>query len=259
MTPTDALLLSLTLVLILASPMTGSFLKCWADRAAAGKSVADGRSFCDHCGQTLRARDLVPILSWVTAGGKSRCCGARLRWTLITPEITSLLLAVWAVLTVSPPLLLPTLLIAWLLQAIALLAVPAPRTATILAMILALLGLALSLAGLKGEIQVHLLGFALGLLIAAVAWTGAADPRARTLQAAALLPPMGALLGVAQMGLALGIGIFAALLHLAYARAIRDDAATPPAPATSLAIGAAAGTWIVWLYAAPLFRWLHGY
>lgn len=250
----EALNLSAIFVLVLVSPMTGSFLKCWADRAASGKSVADGRSFCDGCDKTLAARDLIPILSWVLAGGKSRCCATPLRWTLLTPEITSLLLAVWAVLTVPLHLMLPSLIIAWLLQAIALLAVPAPRIATILGMILAIFGLGLSLFGVTDDLDTRLLGFALGLLCATVAWTGASDPRSRYLQAATFLPAIGSLLGVGLMGLAIGIGVILALLHNAVSRMIRRDGEDPIPPATSLAIGLAGGTWLAWIYGIDLVR-----
>ena len=236
--------------------MTGSFLKCWADRAAAGKSVVDGRSFCDGCGKTLAARDLVPILSWVFAGGKSRCCATPLRWTLLTPEITSLLLAVWAVTTMPLQLMLPSLIIAWLLQAIALLAVPAPRIATILGMLLAVFGFALSLTGLIGDTDTRLLGFALGLLCATVAWTGASDPRARYLQAATLLPAIGALLGVGLMGVAIAVGAGLGFLHFLLSRFLMRDGDTATPQATSLAIGLAAGTWLAWIYGGALVRYI---
>lgn len=37
-------------------------------------SIAKGRSMCPHCGHTLAAKDLVPILSWVWLRGKCRYC-----------------------------------------------------------------------------------------------------------------------------------------------------------------------------------------
>jgi leader peptidase (prepilin peptidase)/N-methyltransferase len=253
MSPLDALILSATFVLVIVSPMTGSFLKCWADRAGIGQSVTDGRSYCDACGKTLAARDLVPILSWLWNRGKSRCCGVPLRWTLMTAEIVSLLLAVWAVLVVAPPLLLPTLIIAWLLQATALLAVPAPRQSTITAMILAILGLGLAWFGLVDDIEERLLGFALGLLIAAVAWTGASDPKARFLKAVTLLPAMGALLGAAGMGLALALALPAAAAHAGLSRLLAIDPGDRAPVATSLSIGLASGTWLIWLYGTSVF------
>ena len=204
--------------------------------------------FAIACGKTLGARDLFRILSWIVAGGKSRCCRQPLPWTLMTPELTSLGLAIWAVLAVDPPLLLPSLVIAWMLQAIALLAVPASRTATTIGMILALFGLTLSWAGLTDDIEVHLLGFALGLLVASVAWSGASDPKARFLQAATLLPPMGALLGVEGMAAALALGVIASVLHRFYSKVVDHGPGSTGAWASSLAIGSAAGAWIVWVY-----------
>ncbi len=260
MTIFEALNLSAIVVLTLVSPMTGSFLKCWADRAAVGKSVIEGRSYCDSCGKTLAARDLIPILSWLLAGGKSRCCQTPLRWTLLTPEITSLLLAVWAVTTMPLHLMLPTLILAWLLQAIALLAVPAPRAATTLSMIMAILGFALALLGLTGDVGTRLLGFALGLLCATVAWTGASDPKARFLQAATLLPGMGAVLGVGMMSLAISSGSILAILHHFISRLLRRESDPAIPPATSLAIGLAGGTWLTWLYGNALVRQIvYGY
>ena len=53
----------------------GSFCNAWAWRLAHGESIARGRSHCAVCGHTLAARDLVPLLSWLTLRGKCRYCG----------------------------------------------------------------------------------------------------------------------------------------------------------------------------------------
>jgi prepilin signal peptidase PulO-like enzyme (type II secretory pathway) len=37
-------------------------------------SIATGRSMCPHCKHTLAAKDLVPVLSWLSLGGKCRYC-----------------------------------------------------------------------------------------------------------------------------------------------------------------------------------------
>lgn len=55
----------------------GSFLDCLAWRGMHGESVVRGRSHCDSCGHVLAARDLVPILSWVSLHGRCRYCGTR--------------------------------------------------------------------------------------------------------------------------------------------------------------------------------------
>ncbi len=55
-----------------------SFTGCVAWRIVRGESVWLGRSHCDACGHVLSARDLVPIASYLLAGGRCRYCGAGL-------------------------------------------------------------------------------------------------------------------------------------------------------------------------------------
>lgn len=52
----------------------GSFLNVVIDRVPKGKSIVWGRSHCDHCKHKLAWYELIPILSYVMQGGKSRCC-----------------------------------------------------------------------------------------------------------------------------------------------------------------------------------------
>lgn len=40
-------------------------------------SIMRGRSMCPDCGHVLRARDLVPVLSWLSTGGRCRYCSKR--------------------------------------------------------------------------------------------------------------------------------------------------------------------------------------
>ena len=65
-------------VAALLGACTGSFLGCLAWRAVHGESVLRGRSHCDVCGHTLGVRDLVPVFSYLSSGGKCRYCGAKL-------------------------------------------------------------------------------------------------------------------------------------------------------------------------------------
>ena len=62
----------------LLGAILGSFIAALAIRWPAGRSVASGRSACDNCGHTLRARDLVPIASALALGGRCRDCGERI-------------------------------------------------------------------------------------------------------------------------------------------------------------------------------------
>ncbi len=60
----------------LAGLIFGSFIAALTLRWPAGRSIAAGRSNCDSCGQTLGARDLVPVLSFLALRGRCRHCGA---------------------------------------------------------------------------------------------------------------------------------------------------------------------------------------
>lgn len=56
----------------------GSFLTVAVHRVPAGESVVRPRSRCPSCGRPIRARDNVPVVSWVLLRGRCRSCGARI-------------------------------------------------------------------------------------------------------------------------------------------------------------------------------------
>jgi prepilin signal peptidase PulO-like enzyme (type II secretory pathway) len=43
-------------------------------------SVLKGRSMCVDCGHTLSAKDLIPLLSWLSVRGKCRYCSHKISW-----------------------------------------------------------------------------------------------------------------------------------------------------------------------------------
>jgi prepilin signal peptidase PulO-like enzyme (type II secretory pathway) len=43
-------------------------------------SIATGRSMCRHCRHTLAWYDLLPVLSWLSLGGKCRYCKTKISW-----------------------------------------------------------------------------------------------------------------------------------------------------------------------------------
>lgn len=57
-----------------------SFFQVIAQRAAqpGSEPFYKGRSHCDLCGAGLTLRDLIPVFSWLFAGGRCRHCGAKL-------------------------------------------------------------------------------------------------------------------------------------------------------------------------------------
>jgi len=61
--------------LALLGGIVGSFLATLASRWPQGRSVIGGRSACDACGRTLKAWELVPLLSAVVLRGACGSCG----------------------------------------------------------------------------------------------------------------------------------------------------------------------------------------
>lgn len=72
---TPAITAYILFVVTLAGLCMGSFLNCLAWRSTHGESVLKGRSHCDSCGHELGLRDLIPVVSWISTGGKCRYCG----------------------------------------------------------------------------------------------------------------------------------------------------------------------------------------
>jgi leader peptidase (prepilin peptidase) / N-methyltransferase len=62
------------MLLAVFGAMIGSFLTVVAYRVPRAESVVGGRSHCPGCGAQIAAYDNVPVLSWVTLRGRSRCC-----------------------------------------------------------------------------------------------------------------------------------------------------------------------------------------
>ena len=63
---------------LLLGAILGSFIATLCLRWPEGKSVLRGRSSCDHCGATIPARRLVPLLSALNSRGLATCCGGRI-------------------------------------------------------------------------------------------------------------------------------------------------------------------------------------
>ncbi len=60
------------------------------------KGVAKDRSVCLHCGHTLSWHDLIPLISWLSLGGKCRYCG---KFIGFTEPIIELFMAVFFVIS----------------------------------------------------------------------------------------------------------------------------------------------------------------
>ena len=62
-----------------------SFLNVIIYRLPRHKQFTLGKSMCTTCGHPLAAKDLIPIISWLSLKGKCRYCGARIsaRYTIV--------------------------------------------------------------------------------------------------------------------------------------------------------------------------------
>lgn len=77
----------------------GSFLNVVIHRVPLHQSVVTPRSRCPSCRTTLRARDNVPLVSWVLLGGRCRHCAQPIsaRYSLVEAA-TAVLFATLAAL-----------------------------------------------------------------------------------------------------------------------------------------------------------------
>ena len=87
----------------MAGAIVGSFLATLIVRWSRGESVRAGRSRCDGCRRTLRAAELVPVLSGLWSRGRCRRCGASIDPTHSRVELLSAGLCAAAFAT-QPPL-----------------------------------------------------------------------------------------------------------------------------------------------------------
>ena len=89
MPPVDAVLLILAVTLGL---IFGSFLNVCVIRLPLGASIISPRSHCVTCGHLVRARDNIPVVSWLLLRGRCRDCGAgiSMRYPLVEGATASL-------------------------------------------------------------------------------------------------------------------------------------------------------------------------
>lgn len=108
-----------TVLALLVAPFVGSFLGVLVERLPEARPIARARSRCDHCGATLGARDLVPLLSWLVRRGRCGCGKVRLSAFYPGIELAALAVALSATLVLSGWLLWASLALGWTLLALA--------------------------------------------------------------------------------------------------------------------------------------------
>ena len=141
----------------------GSFIATLAIRWPEGRSSLAGRSACDGCGRTLRAIELVPVLSYVIQRGRCRSCAARIAPSHLVVELLALAIGVASGLAAPGWAGGAGAVFGWLLLALAAIDLrafwlPDPLTAA-----LALLGLLGGLLGLTPPLTDRLIGGVAGL------------------------------------------------------------------------------------------------
>jgi leader peptidase (prepilin peptidase) / N-methyltransferase len=77
------------LALFVFGCIIGSFINVLIDRGENNEQVVKGRSYCDHCKKSLEARDLVPVISFISLGGKCRYCKDKLSYYYPIVELTT--------------------------------------------------------------------------------------------------------------------------------------------------------------------------
>lgn len=76
----------------------GSFYNVVALRVPAGESISHPPSHCTGCGTRLKAKDLVPVFSWLASRGRCRHCGAKVSVLYPLGELATGLLFLWSYL-----------------------------------------------------------------------------------------------------------------------------------------------------------------
>ena len=221
-----------------AAPFAGSFLGTLVRRLPLGRPVVLGRSACESCGRVLRARDMVPLLSFVWLHGRCRACHARIapfHWRI---ELAAVAVAGWAVLAApdaAPPgAVWADCALGWGLLALALIDLRHLRLPDALTLPLVLLGLAAT-AWLDAEAAPE---HALAALLGFGAFQGLSVAYRRLRHRdglgggdAKLLAASGAWVGLDGLpGVILGAALLAILVVLSRRIAGRRDEAGTPIP-----------------------------
>ena len=243
------------LIPIVIAPFIGSFLGVLATRLPAGESVIAPRSHCTSCNHTLGPFELVPVASWLALGGRCASCRARIGWFYPAMEVAALVIASWAALLMSGPLLWVTVALGWTLLALAAMDIRALVLANVLTLPLIAAGLVFAAAIDPSRVWIHLGGAAAGF--AAMVAVAFAYRRLRHRDGlgfgdAKLMAAAGAWTGLEGIG---GVLLYAAASGLIFATLMRA-AGTRVDAATEIPFGAgiALGLWLVWLYGPLVFR-----
>ena len=153
---------------LLVGLIIGSFLATLILRWPEDRSVVGGRSSCDHCGHQLRARELVPVVSFILQAGKCRRCGAEIAPDHLAIELAAALIGGLALFATPGLEGLAGALFGWLLLTLAALDVKHHWLPDRLTAVLAISGMAASLLFADPSLQDRLIGGLAGFISLAI-------------------------------------------------------------------------------------------
>lgn len=217
----------------------GSFLGAVLVRLPGGRSVVHGRSKCDHCGKSLSALELIPILSFWAQGGKCRGCGGAIGGWQLASEVGGAAICVGAALWSREGLALAAMVMGWQLLLLALLDLrhfwlPRVLTGWLAASGVAVVAVRAWTTGTTEPLLISVSGGALGFAMLWVIARFYRRARGREGMGAGDPPLLGAIglwlgpLGVVEVMLGASIlGIAVAIVMLVSKRKIAADTALP--------------------------------
>jgi leader peptidase (prepilin peptidase) / N-methyltransferase len=234
---------------LLVAPFIGSFLGLIIQRLPEGLPIAWGRSRCRSCETRLRARDLVPILSWLAAKGRCRYCGHRLGWFYPGVELAAVAVALAAITVDDAEGAWLDCVLGWWLLALGWIDIRYWLLPDVLTLPLVIAGLAAAAVFDPGSLTNRALGAAVGylsLLAIAALYRILRGREGLGRGDAKLLAASGAWVGAAALPQVIFLAALSALagagcLRLAGVR-LGAHSALPFGPFLALA------TWLVWLF-----------
>lgn len=192
--------------------LIGSFLNVVVHRVPAGESVVHPPSSCPGCGHEIRARDNVPVVSWLLLRGRCRDCAAPISARYPLVELgTGLAFALTAWRFTDPVVLLAALVVVGAGIGLALIDLEHQRLPFAITRVMTVLVVLVVVAGSAAGAQVDWTAVA----VSVVSWTGlyaglhyGSGGRAMGFGDVALAPALGLVLGLVGWPAAI-IGLFA--------------------------------------------------
>ncbi len=157
----------------------GSFGNVLIDRLPSGQSLT-GRSHCVGCRKTLRAWELIPIISWIALRGQCVRCGDSIpaRFTLVELGSSVLFLLAAYIASFNVFVAIPACLALWAMLCVALIDYDTQTIPDVLSLIIAVCGVVLRIQDQTIPLLAVLIGggfFAVQWLMSRGKWVGSGD------------------------------------------------------------------------------------